>query len=116
MPLKTREDILYAMSAWALESGFMLPLAGGQLKERIDQVVEMAKQWHADSVIMHLNRGCEGLASGQMSVRRALVASGIPTLAYEGNMGDRRDFNEAETLGRIEAFMGMLGLERLTQK
>ena len=57
---------------------------------------------------MHLNRGCEGLASGQMSVRRALVASGIPTLAYEGNMGDRRDFNEAETLGRIEVFMGML--------
>lgn len=114
-PLNSREDILYAMGMWELDNGFLLPLAAGQQRERSEQMLNMAKQWRADSVIMHLNRGCEGLAAGQVEARQVLVDSGLPTLAYEGNMGDRRDLDEAATLSRIKSFMEMQGIERLIE-
>ena len=59
----------------------------------------------ADGVLIHLNRGCEGFACGQMDCRLALIEAGIPTMTFEGNMADKREFDEAQTQKRIDAFM-----------
>jgi len=34
-------------------------------------------------------------------------------MTFEGNMGDEREFDEARTTARIDAFMETLGLSRV---
>ena len=72
---------------------------------------KMYEQWHCDGVLIHYNRGCEGLSLGVAEHRLHLVNKGIPVLTYEGNMGDEREFDLAETTEKINAFMESLGLK-----
>jgi benzoyl-CoA reductase subunit B len=76
-------------------------------------VLRLVRGWHADGMVFHLNRGCEGTGMGQMENKRLLVREGIPTMTYEGNMGDKRELNEAQVLDAIDAFMEGMGLKKL---
>lgn len=71
----------------------------------------IVKDWMAQGVLIHLNRGCEGTAVGQMENRMELMKAGIPVLTFEGNMGHFREFDLARTISRIETFF--LGVERI---
>lgn len=112
--LKTREDIVRALVYWYGETNFQtykalrFPIIG-----RRDCVVKIAKDWKCDGAIIHLNRGCEGTAAGQLEVRRALVEAGFPVLTYEGNNADPREFDEPRTIARIDAYMEARGLKKL---
>ncbi len=109
--LKTREQALRVLADWELRRITWLPFYGAHLKSQV--MVQMAKDWHVNGAIVHLNRGCEGTALSMMENRAALVEAGIPTLMYEGNMGDPREVDQAQVLERIEAFMESLGLKKL---
>jgi benzoyl-CoA reductase subunit B len=108
--MKNREDACRVLADWYLRRNvlqeFALPW------EKNQQMVEWAKEWHVDGFVIHLNRGCEGTAYGQMEARLQLLKAGIPVMTYEGNMADKREFNEAQTLDRIDAFMESLGLSK----
>ena len=112
---RTREEALRTLATWYLLRdegpssmlGFYLP----DIKNRVLPLV--VKNWKAQGVLMHLNRGCEGTAFGQMENRLALIKAGIPVMTYEGNMGDDREFDEAQTVDRLESFMESLGLHKL---
>jgi benzoyl-CoA reductase subunit B len=69
------------------------------------------EQWHCEGVMIHFNRGCEGLTMGAAEQRLYLAEKGIPVVGYEGNMGDEREFDLAETEEKINAFMESLGLK-----
>ena len=69
------------------------------------------EQWHCEGIIIHYNRGCEGLSMGVAENRLYLAEQGIPVVAYEGNMGDDREFDLQETQGRIDSFMESLGVK-----
>ncbi len=112
MPMKTREDALRAMAIFYIEKPILANFITAE--DKSSQVLEMAQQWHADGIILHLNRGCEGLSQGALENRMALLESGIPVMTYEGNMGDKREFDEGQTLNRIDSFMERLGLNKLT--
>lgn len=71
----------------------------------------IVRQWKADGVILHLNRGCEGLSLGILQNRTELADANIPVVTYEGNMGDDAEFDEARVRNRIESFLEMLGLD-----
>ena len=73
---------------------------------------QVYKQWKAQAVIIHLNRGCEGLSLGQMQDKLDLAKEGIPAFTYEGNMGDPRDFDLARVKDKIETFMENMGAAR----
>ena len=73
----------------------------------------IAKEWKADGVMLHLNRGCEGTSMGIMENRLGLAETGIPVMSYEGNMGDDREFDEVRSMARVDAFMEQLGLRKL---
>jgi len=60
---------------------------------------------------LHYNRGCEGLTLGVAENRMALADAGIPVTSYEGNMGDEREFDLANTKDRIDSFMESMGLK-----
>jgi len=42
---------------------------------------------------------------GIAEYRLALKDAGFPVMIFEGNMGDEREFDEAQTMTRIDAFM-----------
>ncbi len=80
---------------------------------RFRDYLGLVKGWNAGGMVIHLNRGCEGLAQYQLETKLALDDAGVPTLTYEGNMADKREFDGAQVLDRLESFMENLGLNRL---
>ena len=112
LEIKNREDALriyaeYRIGGWRL---FNIWCSSQMKSELLKKGVE---QWKADAVIFHLNKGCEGVAIGQMENRLDLIEAGIPVTTFEGNMADSRDFDYARTLSRIETFLQSQGLEKL---
>ncbi len=111
--LDNRHTVLVELAKWHLErvrqQGFVL------LEEKTSNLLNMVRDWQVDGVIIHLNRGCEGTAWGQMECRLALAGAGVPVMTYEGNMADRREFSEPQTIDRIDAFMESLGLTKFNQ-
>jgi len=78
-------------------------------KQRI--LEELVRRWKCQGVMFHLNRGCEGMALHEMALRTMLQRQGIPTMIYEGNMADRREWSEVQTLERAESFLESLGVK-----
>ena len=87
---------------------------GARLKNEL--VKKIAKQWKVNAAMIHLNRGCEGTAQYQMETKIALSKMGLPTMTYEGNMADDREFDEARTLRLVDLFLTeTLGLKKLRE-
>jgi benzoyl-CoA reductase subunit B len=112
MPMNTREDAIraYIDTKQRLFQYFY----GTNVESKNVIIVKMAKQWNADAVFIHLNRGCEELALGQMENRLALIEEGIPVMTYEGNMADPREFDLIRTREKIDSFLEGQGLKKFT--
>lgn len=112
LTLKRREEGVRFLAQWHLKrTPYFLSLFVPQDKNK--QLLRMVKEWKASGILFHLNRGCEGASLGQMENRLALMEAGIPVLTYEGNMGDRREFDPAQVIDRVDSFMESLGLSKL---
>lgn len=79
---------------------------------KTEMMLRIVKEWHVDGVMLHLNRGCEGLSLGIMENRMGIAKQGVPIMTFEGNMGDEREFDEVRTQARVDAFMEQLGLRK----
>ncbi|MCX6013342.1 MAG: 2-hydroxyacyl-CoA dehydratase family protein [Chloroflexi bacterium] len=103
---KTREEAVWDMAGWPGDGS----MTGDGPK---DILVAMAKQFPIDGAIFHLNKGCEGWSRGRLLAKVALERElGLPTCTYEGSGSDRRDWNEAQTLTRLDAFFESMGLRK----
>ncbi|MBI4286956.1 MAG: 2-hydroxyacyl-CoA dehydratase [Chloroflexi bacterium] len=109
--LKDRESAVNFYSRWVIDNPGMDMFHLAQTK--IDHLINLIHQFHCGAMIMHLNRGCEGHAQYQLEFRLGVQKAGIPVLTYEGNMADKREFDESQTLDRLESFMESLGLHKL---
>jgi benzoyl-CoA reductase subunit B len=109
LKLKTREDALRVLVDWNLSKPEWQHFYSPKLKS--DMMIRIAKEWKLNGVILHYNRGCEGLSLGIAENRLAIQKAGIPVMSYEGNMGDEREFDEPRTLARIDAFLETLGVK-----
>ena len=76
-------------------------------------MIAICRQWKLDGVMLHYNRGCEGLSLGIAENRLAIQEAGFPVMTFEGNMGDEREFDEARTMARVDAFMETLSIKRV---
>lgn len=112
MPMRNKDEMIQAYAEWQIR---YWPIFECMTHPRMknQQLLRMMKEWHTDGMIMHLNRGCEGMAFGQMENRLALLKAGYPVVTYEGNMADPREFDEVQALDRIEAFLQSLGLQKI---
>jgi benzoyl-CoA reductase subunit B len=79
-------------------------------------MIKIARDWKLNGVMLHYNRGCEGLSVGIAENRLAMQKAGFPVMTFEGNMGDDRENDEGRTKVRIDTFMETLGLKRTTSK
>lgn len=67
-----------------------------------------------DPGIIHLNRGCEETARYQMESKNALAKLGLPVTTFEGNMADKREFDEVRAARMIDLFVTeALGLKKV---
>jgi benzoyl-CoA reductase subunit B len=76
-------------------------------------MLKIAREWKLNGIMLHYNRGCEGLSVGIAENRLGLMKEGFPVMTFEGNMGDEREFDEVKTMSRIDAFMETLGIEKI---
>ena len=113
MKMSSREEALRAYADFKVKN---LALCGFfSAREKSIVMNKIVKQWNAGAAIIHLNRGCEAIALGQMQNRLALMKENIPVLTYEGNMGDHRDFDFARTVDRVDCFLENLGMKKLSK-
>lgn len=108
IPMDNREQALRVLADWNLSKPEWQHFYDADLKSKM--MLRIVKEWKLDGVMLHLNRGCEGLSCGIMENRLAIAESGTPVMTFEGNMGDEREFDEAKTQDRIDTFMETLGL------
>ncbi len=109
--IKDRDHALRVLVEWNLSKPEWQHFYDPQLKS--DMMIRIAKEWKLDGILLHYNRGCEGLSLGIAENRLALQKAGFPVMIFEGNMGDEREFDEAQTVKRIDAFMESLNLTRI---
>ncbi|MBI2829580.1 MAG: benzoyl-CoA reductase, bzd-type, subunit O [Chloroflexi bacterium] len=109
--LKNREDAVRFIVRWNLKKLMWEPFFDARLRAK--RVIQIAKQWKVNGMMMHLNLGCEGTTIGNLESRLALLKEGIPVLTYEGNMGDDRQYDEVGTMKRVDIWMKSFGLEKI---
>lgn len=112
--MKTRDDALRLIAEWHLRRYTWTNALVCEAEEKSEWQVQIARNFKVDGAIIHLNRGCEQMASHQKQVRLALINAGFPVVVYEGNMADKREFDEAQTMNRLTVFMENLGLKKIT--
>ncbi len=112
LEMRTREQVMKLYCDWNLSKPQWQHFYDPRLKTEMMKTI--VKEWQVDGVMLHLNRGCEGLSLGIMENRLGLAAAGIPVMTYEGNMGDEREFDLSRTQNRVDSFMETLGLKRET--
>lgn len=108
--IKTREQALRVLTEWNLAKPEWQHFYSPQLKS--DMMIRIAREWKLNGVMLHYNRGCEGLSLGIAENRLAIQKAGFPVMTFEGNMGDEREFDETRTMSRIDTFMETLGLKK----
>jgi benzoyl-CoA reductase subunit B len=108
--IEDREHALRVLAEWNLHKPEWQHFYSPHLKT--DMMVRIAKEWKLDGVMLHYNRGCEGLSVGIAENRLGLIEAGYPVMTFEGNMGDEREFDLARTMTRVDTFMETLGLEK----
>ncbi len=109
--VETRDDAVRLM----VESMMENPATCGFLvAPRIEETVNRARDWHADGVVLHCDRGCQACPASMPEIRSALTEQGLPTMVYESSCGDSRELNEAHVIGSLESFMEVLGLSPIS--
>jgi benzoyl-CoA reductase subunit B len=108
--IKDRDHALRVLTEWNLHKPEWQHFYSPHLKT--DMMVRIAKEWSLDGVLLHYNRGCEGLSVGIAENRLGLIDAGFPVMTFEGNMGDEREFDLARTMTRVDTFMETLGLKK----
>jgi benzoyl-CoA reductase subunit B len=108
--IKTRDQALQVLADWNMSKPEWQHFYNPEFKG--EMMIRIAREWKLDGVMLHYNRGCEGLTLGIAENRLALREAGFPTMTFEGNMGDSREFDETATLSRINSFMETLGMKK----
>jgi benzoyl-CoA reductase subunit B len=108
--INDRDTALRLYADWNLSKPLWQHFFDPSLKTEMMKYI--VKHWGVDGVMIHMNRGCEGLSMGIMENRLGLAAAGIPVMTYEGNMGDEREFDMVRAQNRVDSFMETLNLKR----
>ncbi len=111
--ITNRDEALRALAEWNLSKPEWQHFYHPKLKS--EMMIRIAREWKLDGVLLHFNRGCEGLSLGIAENRLAIQKAGFPVMPFEGNMGDEREFDLTKTMTRIDAFMESLELEKIAE-
>jgi benzoyl-CoA reductase subunit B len=109
--VRGREDLVPYLAEWYADTPFYEDIITPQT--RLTNTMRFVDEWGVDGVVIHLNRGCEGVTAGALELKRALQERAIPATVYEGNYVDRRDLSQSQVVDTLETFMESQGLKRI---
>lgn len=93
----------------SLARKYLPNLANSSVQRRIDIIVNLAKDFHADGVILPTNWGCRMMSIGETIVRDAVYKKlGVPSLIVEVDSSDWRVANDAQIRERFATFIETL--------
>ena len=111
IPIRNREEAVRAEMALYFDRGrsgtWYFP------PSRHIEVVKRAKDWKCQAGVIALDRGCHGYQVSIMERKMALQEAGFLVGTFEHSQADPREFSEAQTVDRMEAFFDSLGLKKL---
>ncbi len=110
LSFKGRGDLVTYLAEWYADTPFYEDIITPQT--RLTNTLRFVEEWGVDGVVIHLNRGCEGVTAGALELRQALRERGIPATVYEGNYVDRRDLSQSVVVDTLESFLESQGLKR----
>ncbi len=109
--INDRETALRLYADWTLSKPEWQHFYSPHIKT--EMMARIAREWKIDGVMLHYNRGCEGLSIGIAENRLGLIEAGLPVMTFEGNMGDEREFDESRVKARFDAFMETLEVKQI---
>lgn len=84
-------------------------------KTYVETFKRLIKDYHVDGAIWHANRSCRFHSPRQQAVKRALQAElDIPSLIFEADMTDPRQYADARVKASIDSFLEMLEARKST--
>jgi len=91
-------------------AGKYLPnFANCGVQRRIDLIHKLAKDFHADGIILPTNWGCRMMSIGETIVKDVIYRKlKVPSLILNVDSSDWRNYNEAQAKNEIETFIEML--------
>lgn len=107
---RTREEACMMLADWHLTKPEYQHYYSPEYKTMM--MDSIAKNWNVDAIVLHYNRGCEGLSVGIAENRLGLLKRGHKVMTYEGNMGDEREFDKEGVEKRFDIFMEGMGLKK----
>ena len=99
---QTREETCYMLADWHLSKPEYQHFYHPEYKTKMMDVI--VKDWKCDGMILQYNWGCEGLSVGIAGDRLGMLERGHKVMAYEGNMGDEREFEEKAVANWMDVF------------
>lgn len=82
---------------------------GADIQSQVTYYSNMARDYSADGIICHSNRGCKNLSMNRVDVMKLVEDElDIPVLIFEANMTDPNEYSEGQIKNRMDAFLEML--------
>jgi benzoyl-CoA reductase/2-hydroxyglutaryl-CoA dehydratase subunit BcrC/BadD/HgdB len=79
------------------------------LPAKVIQFSQIVKDYSVDGCLIHSNAGCKNLSCARPDlVRKVEEDTGVPTLMFQASNADPQDFNEEETLAKVDRFIDEL--------
>jgi len=79
------------------------------VQRRIDLILTLAKDFHADGIILPTNWGCRMMSIGETIVKEVVDKKlGVPSLILDVDSSDWRNYDEAQTKRKVEGFIEIL--------
>jgi benzoyl-CoA reductase subunit B len=107
---QNREEACMMLADWHLSKPEYQHYYSPEYKTMMMDAI--ARNWKLNGIILHYNRGCEGLSVGIAENRLGLLERGWKVMTYEGNMGDEREFDIGSVQNRFDIFLESLGLSK----
>ncbi len=107
--ITTRKQALEVLADWTHSRPEWQHFYSAHTKS--DMMLRIVREWNVDGVMLHYNRGCEGLSLNIAENRLAFKEAGVPVLPFEGNMGDEREFDLERTKKAVDSFLELLGVK-----
>lgn len=80
----------------------------GDVNNRANHILKMAKKLNADGVVYFNHWGCKNTLGGANLTKDLLEEHGIPTITLDGDGCDRNNVNDGQMLTRLQAFLEIL--------
>jgi benzoyl-CoA reductase/2-hydroxyglutaryl-CoA dehydratase subunit BcrC/BadD/HgdB len=88
---------------------YLVPYINSNFEQRVELLKGMVEKYQANGFLMHSDRSCKPYSLGQYVIRDEVTReTGVPGLVIEADMNDSRQWAEAPTMNRIQAYLETL--------